>query len=136
VRLAPILIPSPVLDDEVEQLTRRQCAALKLTIIQPTFAQLTAATQRRGGLSFYDHLGLIITHERSATCVTNDGHLYRECESENIPVMRGLRPLILLVQSADLTMEHAIAAVSKMQSANPRFITQKIVDDFIAQIGG
>ncbi len=130
---ASILIPSTVLE-EVEQLTRRTCASLKLEIVEPTIAQLTEAAQQQGGLSFEDRVCLILARTRGATCLTNDRRLRKECESLGIMVLWGLEPLVYLVSARKVSAESAVIAVRKMQAKNP-LITQEILGSFYQKIG-
>ena len=133
IHVAPICIPSPVLE-EVEQLTPRLCKQLKIEVVEPSLTQLMAAAQQRGGLSLEDRLCLLLAKERRAACGTNDRRMRRECEVEGIPVLWGLEPLIQLVTDGHVTAKSARIVVERMRIANPRFITQKIVDDFSAKI--
>lgn len=119
---------------EVEQLTSRTCALLKLEIVEPTLTQWTAAAQQRGGLSLEDRLCLLLAQARGATCLTNDRRLRAECESLRVPVMWGLEPLVFLVNAGHVSAKSAAAAVRKMHAMNP-LITQSIVDDFDRKIG-
>lgn len=133
VHIAPIYISSAVLA-EVDQLSRRSCQALKLTIVDPTVEQMEVAAAKRGGLSVEDWLCFMLAQERGATCVTNDRRLRAECLAQNVLVMRGLEPLLLLVKSKQVHPRVAIAAVQTMHGHNPHYITVELVEDFIAKI--
>ena len=135
VHIAPILVCSVVLD-EVDQLSRRHCQALKLNLVDSTAEQMTTAAAKRGGLSVEDWLCLMLAQERGATCVTNDKRLRAECLAQNAPVMRGLEPLGLLAQAKHVHPHVAISAVRTMHEHNPHYITAEVVEDFIAKIGG
>lgn len=135
VHIAPIYICSVVLA-EVEQLSRRRCQALKLNVVDPTVEQLETAAAKRGGLSVEDWLCFMLAQERGAVCVTNDRRLRAECQAHNVPVMRGLEPLVLLVQAKHVHPRVAIAAVQMMRDQNPLYVTAEIVEDFIAKVAG
>lgn len=50
-------------------------------------------------------------------------------------LLRGLRPIVALVQSGHLGRDKAMAVVNAMRHANPYFLTQKIVEAFRREIG-
>lgn len=88
--IAPVIIPTPVLG-EVSTLSDADCAALGLTVLEPSLEQLTEAATGRGRLSEEDHLCLIVARDLGATCVTSDGAFYGEYVASGVAVWRGLQ---------------------------------------------
>ena len=131
-QIAPILIPVPVLR-EVSTLSKAGCAALGLTVIEPTMEQLEEAATARGSLSEEDHLCLIVARDLGATCVTSDGALYNACISERVDVWRGLRPLIALVSGGHLEVRAAILIVRAIKESNA-YITTAVLRAFVIEI--
>jgi len=68
--------------DEVTGLDEEQCERLGLEVIEGETEQLIEAGQRRSGLSFADHLCLILAYDNGWTCVTNDKGLRSQCEED------------------------------------------------------
>src|SRR6266542_495350 len=73
--------PSPMLHEEVEPLADTSWDDLGLIEVHPTLDMATAAAARRAGLSFYDHLCLLMARDNGWTCVTNDGRLRQDRKS-------------------------------------------------------
>lgn len=130
--IGPVIVPTPVLG-EVSTLTETDCAALGLTVLEPSLEQLTEATIRRGRLSEEDRLCLIVARDLGATCVTSDGALYDACVEGGIGVWRGLRPLIALVDLGVLDARAAIVTVRTIRATNAYIITS-VVRAFIVEI--
>lgn len=103
-------------------------------MVDPTAEQMDTAAARRGGLSVEDWLCFMLAQEQGAVCVTNDRRLRAECQADNVTVMRGLEPLVLLVQAKHVHPRVAVAAVRIMHDHNAHYITAEIVEDFIARI--
>jgi hypothetical protein len=126
--VARVIIPTPALA-EVDSLDELKCAALGLEVIEPTLDQLREAAIPHPALSFADKVCLIVTRDAGATCWTNDGPLGDECEAVGLPRMRGLRPLLALVESGVLPLAVAVGTV-ELISANNSYITPAIVQEF------
>ncbi|CAN5852825.1 hypothetical protein BH23CHL8_BH23CHL8_10740 [soil metagenome] len=130
--IAPVIIPSPILA-EVSTLDEAGCAALGAQIVEPTIEQLHDAATAGGTLSEEDWLCLLIARDRGATCVTNDGALYRACVELSVKVWRGLRPLIVLVELDVIDARAAIAAVRAIRATNA-YVTLAVVRAFLVEI--
>jgi predicted nucleic acid-binding protein len=130
-----VYVPS-VLLEEVQGLDESRCEQLGLTIDEPDAERLVAAGVRRAGLSYYDHLCLLSAKDAGWTCVTNDGRLRRECKVEGVPVLWGLEPMIALVSGGHLSATEAERIARSIQNENPGFITDAIIDGFVAKISG
>ena len=72
-----IHVPVELLE-EVKALDESECDRLGLHVFEPELEQLAAAGKRRPGLSYYDHLCLLVAKQGGWTCVTNDGKLRRD----------------------------------------------------------
>src|SRR6266702_2300108 len=70
--IGQIHVPLPILHDEVDELEMEDCAELGIVLVEPELAMAASAAQRRAGLSFHDHLCLLLARENGWTCVTND----------------------------------------------------------------
>jgi hypothetical protein len=130
-----IHVPLPVLREEVDQIDEADYAELGIVAVDPPLQTATDAAGRRAGLSFHDHLCLLLARDNGWTCVTNDGRLRRECAAEKIPVLWGLETVALLVDDGVLTAKAAEEIGRAIQRANPRFITDEVIKGFLVRIG-
>src|SRR5712691_10948386 len=71
-------VPLPVLREEVEQIDESEYTELGIVPVDPPLQTAIDAAGRRAGLSFHDHLCLLLARDNGWTCVTNDGRLRRE----------------------------------------------------------
>lgn len=126
--VAPVIVPTPVLA-EIDTLDELKCAALGLEVVEPTLDQLRDAARPHAALSFADKVCLIVARDGGATCWTNDGPLGDECDANGVPRMRGLRPILALVERGLLPLAAAIGTV-ELIGANNTYITPAIVEEF------
>ena len=131
--LGPLHVPSPVLS-QVRQLSKRQCATLGLTLVEPTFEQLARASRHPWGLSFEDALCVLLARANGWTCVTNDKRMLKVCASLTVATWRGLKPMIELVHSGALDPTQALVVAEDIRRSNPFHITHAIVQDFRDQV--
>jgi len=131
--LGPVLVPFPVLE-EVDQLSEEDCTGLGLTVVEPTADEMLAAAAAGGRLSFQDHLCFLLARKDGATCVTNDSRLRRECTGSGIEVLWGLEVMADLVETHALETEFALATARAIHEANPRHITNGILNRFEARL--
>ena len=85
-------VPLPVLREEVDQIDEAEYADLGIVPVDPPLQTAVDAAARRAGLSFHDHLCLLLARDNGWTCVTNDGRLRRECAAEKVPCSGDSRP--------------------------------------------
>lgn len=109
------------------------CSRLKVALIEYTSSELEAVTLRCGILSLQDRLCFELAQVRRGTCVTNDKHLRRHCDSQGVPLLWGLQPLLQLVQIGQLSVRAATKASEKMKAENP-LLTQDLIDAFLIQL--
>jgi hypothetical protein len=126
--MARVIIPTPVLA-EVDSLDELKCAALGLEVVEPTLDQLREAAILHPALSFADKVCMIVARDAGGTVWTNDGPLGEECDTNRVPRMRGLRPIIELVKAGALAIDVAVGTVDVI-SANNQYITPTIVAEF------
>lgn len=126
--LARVIIPTPVLA-EVDGLDELKCAALGLEVVEPTLDQLREAAIPHPALSFADKVCIIVARDAGGIAWTNDGPLGDECDAHGVPKMRGLRPLIALVEAGALAIDVAVGTVDLISANNP-YITPPIVAEF------
>lgn len=130
--LGAVVIPTPILG-EVGGLDEEGCATLGLTLFEPTFAQLAEAANGGGRLSFHDWVCLIAARDAGWTCVTNDGTLLRVCQQQTVVAIRGLRPILTLVERGHLHHSKAIVVMKAIQTNNG-YISEEVVSAFIAEL--
>lgn len=128
-----IHVPVELLE-EVKALDESECDRLGLHVFEPELEQLVAAGRRRPGLSYYDHLCLLVAKLGGWTCVTNDGKLRRECAAEKVPVLWGLEPMIDLVGAGVLPVAEAKKVALAIQVENPLYITATVIKKFVQRI--
>ena len=131
--IGPVYVPSVVLD-EVDELSAQDCEDIGLTLVEEDIEILLAAGEVRGGLSFEDHVCLLLAEENRWTCVSNDKPLHKACVSEGVPVLWGLRLMVDLVDGAQLEKSDALEVAQAIQLSNPRHITPEIIEEFKRKI--
>jgi len=127
--IGPVHVPVPVLN-EVETLDEARCGALGLDVVMPTLREIDAASTPSGRLSFADRTCLTLSHQRGWTCVTNERALRNACKAAGVPVARGLRLLICLVEAGAIGTNRAEAAALAMHASNPHGIPADVLDEF------
>jgi hypothetical protein len=128
-------VPLPVLEQEVSQIDASEYDVLEIAPVDPPLQTATAAAQRRAGLSFHDHLCLLLARDNGWTCVTNDRRLRIECATENVDVLWGLETVALLVDRGVLVAGAAEEIALAIQAVNPKFITAAVIAGFRERIG-
>lgn len=118
---------------EATSVDRSAAISLGLTVIEPTLEMMTAAARGRQGLSFQDHLCLLLAKQRGWTCVSNDGRLRRACADEDVSVLWGLELLAHVVEAGALPVAAGIELAEAMASCNP-YLTKTVVNRFVARI--
>ena len=131
-RIGPIAVPTPVLG-EVGALDESGCQELGLQLLEPTFGQMSEAANGGGALSFYDWLCVIVSRDAGWTCVTNDGALLRTCREQGVSTMRGLRPVLMIVEAGAIDHHRAVAFVRVVRQANP-YINAEVVSAFVREL--
>lgn len=127
--IGPIFVASVILD-EVEQLSVEDCVNLGLRIIEEPVEILIAAGERRGRLSFEDHICLLLAVDNEYICISNDKPLHSACREENVSVMWGLRLMIELVRKGVLDKSSAMEVAEAIHLSNPFHITSEIIAEF------
>ncbi|MHB8181819.1 MAG: hypothetical protein ACYDDR_13510 [Acidithiobacillus ferrivorans] len=132
-RVGQLFLATPVLD-EVRSLDKKKCVDLGIVLVEPEIGHVVMAEERRGALSFEDHLCLILARDNGWTCVTNEKLLRKECRKERIQVVWGLELLAILYEQGGITKNRAKQVARAIQQANPRYITARILHDFEKRI--
>ena len=125
-----IILPSLVVEAEVDQLDHQACIDRGFCWREPTLEQLFKAADRYGPLSFHDHLTRIVALEENAICVTNDVALRRACEKDDIELMWGLEVMVTLVEIGALSVTEAIKIAEAIHQSNPRHINERVLRRF------
>jgi predicted nucleic acid-binding protein len=131
-RLGTVHIVSTVLR-EVD-LDEHDCARLGIRVVEPTIAQLIAATPSNGRLSLPDRLCLEVCREHAWTGVSNDKALRRACEAGGVAVRWGLELMLELVRAGHLASAVAVDAAERMHVANPHFLGAAILASFRSKL--
>jgi len=129
-----IFLTTPVLS-EINEISESECIELGIKLVEPELDQVALAVEKRGSLSFQDHLCLILARKNSWTCVTNDKPLRRECKLEGIPLIWGIQLICILVESGGLPVRHAKDIILEMKNNNPKYITESIVKKAFKRLG-
>jgi predicted nucleic acid-binding protein len=116
--LGPVVVPTPVLG-EVAGLDDAGCRGFGLQLLEPTIDQMSEAASGAGALSFCDWLCLIVARDGGWTCVTNDAALLRTCQEQGVSAMRGLRSVLMLVESGVIDRRRAMTFVQVLRQVNP-----------------
>ncbi|MHB8143735.1 MAG: hypothetical protein ACYDGX_08765 [Thermoleophilia bacterium] len=132
-KVGQLFLATPVLD-EVRSLDKEKCADLGIILVEPEIEHVVMAEERRGALSFEDHLCLILARDRGWTCVTNEKLLRKECRKEKISVVWGLELLAILHEQGGITKTRAKQVARAIHETNPRYISARILRDFEKQI--
>lgn len=127
--IGTVHVPRQVLR-EVSRLDPDECERLELKIVDESLEQLQEAGQRRGRLSFNDHLCLIVARDAGWTCVTNDRALRRACEELSVPVLWGLELMIQLAARHHLAVDAAVTIAKAIRESNPSHISEEILERF------
>lgn len=78
------------------------------------------------GLSFDDSVNLILARDTSSTLVTNDKTPCLRASRDQIPFIRGLRIMSLLVQTGRLGVDEALRTAKQIGKINPNFMNCEI----------
>ncbi|OQX30023.1 MAG: hypothetical protein B0D92_00625 [Spirochaeta sp. LUC14_002_19_P3] len=116
--------------EEVDGLEIVDCERLGLKAIEPTLHQLTRAASKRGPLSFYDHLCLLVASDASFVCVTNDKSLRKACREEGVSILWGLEIMTALVEASAMQAADAIQTAETIHNSNTLHISRNLVDGF------
>ena len=120
--------------DKVEQLSNTAAKKNHLIIKTPDLETIIAASAERGSLAYDDRETLMLAKAHEWICITNDKPLRRECETGGVAVLWGLEPMKILVKHGEILASKAISVAKAIQSANPGYITDDIVERFEKQI--
>jgi hypothetical protein len=130
--VGPVVIPLLVLA-EVDGLDEPEATALGLTVQEPTDEQLDEAMDRPRILSFQDVMCFVTARDLGLTCVTNDAALATHCRAAGVPVVRGFRPLIALVDRAVISRLEGVRMVRSVHARNG-YITRSVVVAFVREV--
>lgn len=104
--LGEIIIPSPVLL-EVRTASVADCEELGLTVFQPELRIITAASERKGGLSLQDRICLLVAEELQATLYSNDKPLITAASAAGVRAQWGLELLLEMATAGEITCASA-----------------------------
>ncbi len=129
--LGTLLVPRPVVVDEIADLDETSAGILNLGVDTPTDEEFVVSHNLpEGRLSLYDRICFAMAKVRCAVCVTNEKPLRRLCLNEGVAVIRGLRLLILLVERGELPKQDAIQVAESIHAANSLYIHQGVLAEF------
>jgi|SRR5690554_1416743 rRNA-processing protein FCF1 len=118
--------------EEVEQVEEEDCVELGIYLVEPSIQQLNEASVYAEGtsLSVPDAVSLILARDNDLTLITNDVALRRESQKRGIRLLWGLETIALMVERKILPYEEAAEIAQRIHLANPKYITEKILQDF------
>jgi predicted nucleic acid-binding protein len=128
--VGPVVVPRPVLDDEVDGLDIEEAASLGLTVLEPEDAYIIRAGSQGGPLSKHDRLILALAKDNGFICWTSDSPLKKQCEKDGISTCWGLEMMLLLFQNGHLSESAAIRIARKIHEMDRGYITLQIVEEF------
>jgi rRNA-processing protein FCF1 len=132
--IGPIYVAEPVLIEEIDGFDRTDCQRLDISVASLNLDQLIEAARWQGPMSRYDACSLILARDNEWTVITSDNGLINRLKRGNVPYIRGLRPMLMLVSAGCLSHERAIQTAENMQAINPNYLTSKIVNKFKIEI--
>ena len=121
--------------EEVNGLDESRAAELGLRVVEPSLELLAEAAVRRGGLSFQDHVCLLLAKQEGWICVTSDGALRKACVDDGVQVLWGLEPIALLVERGHMAADVAVEVAGRIAAVNP-YVTGEIVLRFVKRVRG
>ena len=102
-----------------------------MCLVEPSIQQLNEALAFAGpSLSVPDSIALILARDNDLTLITNDKVLRRESQKRGVRLLWGLETIVLLVERSLLPYEDAIEIAQRIHLGNPKYITEKILQDF------
>lgn len=84
-------------------------------------------------LSFEDYLCFVTARDLGMACVTNDQALLDYCRGQRVATMRGLRPLLMLVEARVLTPLDSLRVVRSIHERNA-YVTRSVVTAFVREV--
>ncbi len=133
--LGRVLIPSPIIV-EVEDFKEVEVVSeLGIAIIEPNIDDVFNAATGVGSLSFQDRICLLVAKRASATCVTNDKRLRKNCANEGVQTIWGLEALVLIHESGRISSNEAWKIIMGINEINPKYVTQGILDRLSRRLG-
>lgn len=123
-----VFVPDVVLS-EVRQLSADRAGNLGLTLIETPLGLPEVP-----GLSYQDRACLHLALKEGWVCIANDRLLRNECRRRGVETVWGLEMLLLLVGSGGLAESRAKRVATRIHADNPQ-ITQKVLDDFLGELG-
>lgn len=133
--LAPSHVAS-IVRKQVGGLSKRQCRAQGLNIIEPSTQDLLEAANLGRLMSVHDAVCFVLARQRGFVCITNDKALRRCCADDRVRTRRGLRLIVDLVEGGFLTKRRARAVVESMACSNPGHIGPDLVSRIVRLIDG
>lgn len=130
--IGPVHVAENVLA-EVKSLDRTSAIEAGLVVVEPSFDMLSAAAERRAGLSFQDHLCLLLAKSNAWTCVSNDKRLRSACADEGVSVLWSLELLVRLVEGEAIPSDEAVDLARRMADGNP-YLTAAVIERFVARV--
>lgn len=116
--------------DEVRDTDAVACERTGLVVVEATMDQLVVASRRRPGLSFEDHLCLVLAKDAGGRCLTNDRALRAACVPEEVTCIWGLQILLDLVRAGAIDRSRADRVAAGIRATNPLHISASILEEF------
>lgn len=118
---------------EVVALDEAACSRIGLTVVDGSLGQLVRAGDRKPGLSFSDHLALVVAGDEGLQLVTNDRLLHRAATAAGVDVAWGLGVLLSAAREGAIPAALAAEFGSWARSHQPHY-GARVLSDFERRI--
>lgn len=127
--VAPLKLLRQVLAT-VHGLSRSDCRALRIEVVDPPVELVVQAGTDRPRVSVEDYLCFLVCKSEQWTLATNDRRLIRVCEEGEVRFTRGLRLVLDLVEKRVLSKHRALEVALAVQETNPGHINTEVIAEF------
>jgi len=132
--IGPIYVVTAILEEVDCIKSIAELEELGLFPIDVEVADVFLAAEMIGPTSFQDDLCLLTAKRQNLTCITNDKKLRVQCENSNVSILWGLELVLELAKLGGISRKRATQIAIKINVSNPRHISQKVLDGFIAKL--
>ncbi len=132
--VGPLYVATPVMEEVDSINSLDEFEDLGLLPIEPDLEDVFEATEMDGKTSFQDNICYLTAKRQGMTCITNDTNLRKQCYASDVPTLWGLELILKLVKVGGLSNKEASLIAYEIHKSNPRHISQKVLDGFIAKL--
>jgi len=129
--LITLRIPIPVLA-EVRNWSQEEAEAAGL-IVEDVPLEYLLSENKLTGCSAQDSSCFYLARDKGWGCATNEKALKKHCAASEIPVIRGMRLILMLVENGTIPKSRAKNAGQKIFQSNNR-ISETVFRDFLEEL--